>query len=252
MSNSRNRTVVLVALTAVALGIGVAVVVTIGSGPNRVVAATPAPTVNPDTVSVSGTGSVEGVPNTLVASLRVHVREASVQQALNDSATDARNVIAALRNHGVAGSDIQTADVSLNPDYNDHGEIDGYDSSESLTVHVHPLNKVGRILTAASTAAGNAVNIDSLSFDIANNASLLAGARANAFANAKAAASQYATLSGTSLGHVEKITSVVRGASPVTRDFGDALSSKSAAAGIPVEAGQQKVSVTVNVIWALS
>jgi uncharacterized protein len=250
MSNSRNRNAVLVALTVIAVGIAVAVVVTVGSGPDRVVAATPAATVSPDTVSVSGTGSVEGVPNTLVASLRVHVRESSVQQALNDSATDARNVIASLKSHGVAATDIRTADVSLNPDYNNHGEIDGYDSSESLTVHVHPLNQVGRVLSAASTAAGNTVNIDSLSFDIADNTSLLAGARASAFANAKAAASQYAALSGTSLAHVERITSVVTGVTPIEKEAFSS-DSLSGAAGIPIQAGQQKVNVTVKVIWAL-
>jgi uncharacterized protein YggE len=251
MSMIRNRTSLLVALTAVVLGIGVAIVVAVGSGPDRVVAAATA--ASTDTVSVSGSGSVEGVPDTLVASLRVHARESSVQEALNDSATDAREVIAALKSHGVAATDIRTADVSLNPDYGEHGEIVGYDSSESLSVHIHPLSHVGGILTAASTSAGNAVSIDGLSFDIADNAQLLAGARASAFANAKAAAAQYAELSGRSLSHVVTISSVVSGGgSQVDKGvFPEALASRGAAS-IPIQAGQQKVSVTVKVIWALA
>jgi uncharacterized protein YggE len=255
MSLVRTRTALLVALTVAALGVGVAVVVTAGSGPDRV-AASPAPaaaaTAVPNTVSVSGTGSVEGVPNTLVATLRVHVHESSVQGALNDSATDARDVITSLRSHGVAAADIRTADVSLDPAYNDHGEIVGYDSSESLSIHIQPLSNVGRVLSAASTSAGNAVSVEGLSFDIAHNASLLAAARASAFANAKAAASQYAELSGASLGRVARITSVVTGASPVTKDVTYGLASRAATAAIPIEAGQQKVSVTVKVIWALA
>ena len=167
-----------------------------------------------------------------------------MQQALNVTATDARKVVASLRGHGVAAADIRTTDVSLNPDYDNRGVIDGYDASESLTVHVHPLTRVGTVLTAASTAAGNAVSIDNLSFDIADNTALLAAARASAFNNAKAAASQYAQLGGASLGHVISIKAVVRNASPVIKGaYADALSSAGHTAALPIRPGHQKVSV---------
>jgi uncharacterized protein YggE len=249
---THNRLAIIVAVAAVALGIGVAVVVSGGSGPNGATAATPMTA--GDIVSVSGTGSVEGVPDTLMAGLRVHVREPSVQQALNDSATDARQVIASLKAHGLSGADIRTTDVSLDPDYNDHGEIDGYDASESLSVRIHPLTSVGKILTAASSSAGNAVSVDGLSFDIADNTSLLAAARASAFANAKAAAAQYAQLGDSSLGKVVSIKAVVHNASPT---YPGALDDKTLGASVarnaalPIAAGRQKVSVTVKVIWAL-
>lgn len=251
MSHARNRMALLVALTVVALGIGIAVVITVGSGPDRVAAVAPAPTT--DTVSVSGNGSVEGVPDTLVASLRVHAREAMVQQALTDTSTDAREVITALTKRGVAASDIRTTDLSVNPDYGRHDEIIGYDSSESLTVRIHPLSHVGRILSAAAGAAGNSVSVDGLSFDIADNTQLLAAARATAFANAKAAATQYAELSSRSLDRVISVRAVVTGASPITRAGlpTDGLAYKSLAASIPIRPGQKKVGVTVKVVWAL-
>jgi uncharacterized protein len=254
MTNARNRLALLVALTVVTLGVGVAVVIVVGTGSNRAAATTAA--VTADTVSVSGSGSVEGVPDTLVASLHVHAREPSVQSALNDSATDARQVIAALHHGGVAQTDIRTSDVSLDPSYNDHGQIDGYDSGESLSVHIHPLSGVGKILTAASTAAGNSVSIDGLSYDIADNTALLAGARANAFANAKSAAAQYAQLSGRTLNHVVSVVSVVTGGATTTPTDAKGLAFGTASAAgttpVPVDPGQQKVGVTVKVIWALN
>jgi hypothetical protein len=248
------RYAALAAVTVAAMAVAVAVVAAGGGGPSRA-AATPAsspaaPT--GDTVSVSGTGSVEGVPDTLVATIGVHARDASVQSALNDSASDARKVLASLHHSGVAGNDIRTSDVELDPDYGTHDAIVGYDSSETLDVRIHPLSNVGHILAAASTAAGNSTTIDGLSFDIADNTALLATARASAFANAKTQAMQYAALSGHSLGSVASISAVVSGATdPVTYDK-LAFGATAPAASVPIRAGQQQVSVSVKVVWSLT
>lgn len=247
---NRDRIAAVVALTALAVGVGVAVVVAAGSGPDRAAADTTATT---NTVSVSGTGTVEGVPDTLVASLHVHSLQPTVQAALDASASAARKVIGALRGHGVRATDIRTTNVSLNPHYDNHGVVDGYNSAESLNVRIRPLGHAGAVLSAAARAAGNAVNVDSTSLDIADNSKLLSAARANAFANAKAAAMQYATLGGTTLSHVEHITAVVHNASPVYHGAGATagLSDATAQAAVPIRPGQKKISVTVKVIWAL-
>jgi hypothetical protein len=248
---NRTRLAVVAAAVLAVLAIAVAVVAIQGSGPGGASAATT--TSAADTVSVSGTGTVQGQPDTLVANFRVHALAASVQTALNTSASDARKVIASLTKNGVSGRDIRTTDVSLNEHYDRHGSVDGYESSESLSVRIHPLTHVGQVLTAAADAAGNSVNIEGLSFDIADNASLLAAARANAFNNAKAAATQYASLGNTTLNHVVTIKAVVHNASPVYAGSGlaAATSGSIARAAVPIQAGRQKVSVTVNVVWAL-
>jgi uncharacterized protein YggE len=250
----RNRMAVLIALTALAIGAGIAIVITEGTGSNGAAAQSTATT---DTVSVSGRGSVAAVPDTLVASLHVHTIGSSVQTALDTSASDARKVINALKGHGVAATDIKTTDLSLNPHYDRHGTVDGYQAGESLNVRIHPLTNVEAVLTAAATAAGNSVNIGSLSLTFADNSKLLTAARANAFANAKAAATQYAQLGGTTLAHVEHITSVVHNASPIrtyatSGAVSDSTQGVAGTPAIPIRAGQQKVSVTVNVIWTLA
>ena len=111
------------------------------------------------------------------------------------------------------------------------------------------------MLTAAAGAAGNSVTVNGLSFDIADNSTLLSAARANAFANAKAAATQYATLGGTTLSHVEHITAVVHNASPIYHQAfaADTLALSSAERLLDTDSpGQKKISVTVKVIWALA
>jgi uncharacterized protein len=237
-----------------AIGAGIGIVISEGTGSNGAAAQS---TTTTDTVSVSGRGSVAAVPDTLVASLHVHTIGSSVQSALDASSADARKVINALKAHGVALADIKTTDLSLNPHYDRQGNVDGYQAGESLNARIHPLGNVDTALTAAVTAPDdNSVNIGGLSLTFADNSKLLAAARANAFANAKAAAAQYAQLGGTTLAHVQHITSVVHNASPV-HSYASAgsvasTSALAAAPGIPIRAGQQKVSVTVNVIWALS
>jgi len=251
----RKRLAVIVAVIALVLTAGVIAVATQNSsGGNGADASSTTPT--SDTVSVSGTGSAEGLPDTLVAQFRVHDKESSVQAALNQSSIDAHAVVKKLRELGVALADIKTTDVSLNPSYDMHGNPDGYDSSESLTVHIHPLTKVGQILGAAVRAPGdNSVSLDGLSFDIADNTALLAAAREAAFNNAKAAASQYAELGGRSLARVMQIKAVVHNARPVFAAglaSTDALRAPKAFAAVPIRPGQKKVSVTVSVVWALS
>jgi uncharacterized protein YggE len=244
--------VALASLTALAVAVGITFAVAEGSGPSPAAAAAPAP----NSVTVSGTGTVEGVPDTLVASLRAHARQPTVQTALNASASAARKVISVFRGHAVASRDIRTTGISLNPHYDNHGVIDGYDSSESLSVRLHPLSRAGDILSAAVAAAGNAVNVQGVSLVIGDNSTLLSAARAAAFANAKAAAAQYASLGGTTLGHVERITAAVHNASPVfhraaVSDQAFASAGTAGGASLPIRAGTKKVRVTVNVIWAL-
>jgi uncharacterized protein len=253
MSAVRNRSTMFIALTVAVVVTGFALVLRSGVDPAPVAAATTPTTPTADTVSVSGTGSVEGKPDTLVANLRVHAVEGTVQQALNAAAGDARNVLRSLRSSGVALPDIKTTDVSLNPDYNNHGQVDGYSSSESITVSIHPLSNVGKVLTAAASSAGNSVNIEGLSFDIADNSALLAQARAAAFDNAKASAAQYAKLGGRTLGRAMTITAVVHNASPAYAARGALYdSAMGAAKALPIRAGQKKLSVTVKVVWALA
>jgi uncharacterized protein YggE len=252
---NRARLVIVAGVTMLVLGVGIAVVATQDASNNGAAADTGATA--PDTVSVSGTGKAAGVPDTLIANLRVHVSDlSSIQTAMGTSAADARAVIGALRGHGVAASDIKTTGLSLNPHYDDHGNVTGYDSGESLTVHLHPLSKAGDILSAVTRAARNdSLTIDGISLGFEDETALLGQARQAAFANAKAAASQYADLGGRTLGAVKTIRAVVHNPTPTYAkglDFAASAGGTVALPSVPIRAGQKSVSVTVKVVWALS
>jgi hypothetical protein len=248
MSAAHARLTRLTPLVAVAVIAAGAALVVRGHDPG-VAAASP---VTPGTVTVSGVGTVQGVPDTLTASFDVHARRSTVQGALNGSSRSTGKVIAALRKDGVSGGDIQTTDLSVDTDYGEHDQVIGYIADETLSASLHPLARVGKILGDATGAAGNHVEIDDLSFDIAHDAALLEAAQTKAFADAKAAAQKDAWLSGRQLGAVISVKqTTARSEDPGDTEAFSTASGLAAGAPVPIRAGRQPVSVTVSVIWSL-
>lgn len=240
--------IVTIALLSV-LTASLAVVVAVDSGGGPVTAASS--TTN-RTISVSGVGTVQGKPDTLIANLGVHTHQGSVQDAINAIASDEHQLVSTLNKKGVSFKDIQTTDLQLNQSYDNHGNINGYDASESITVRIHPLDAVGKILAAASTSAGNDVTIDGLSFDIAHDAAFMDAARKMAFAQAKAAAETDASQANERLGSVISIKETQAETEPPPPYYAtDALAAGAAEKSISISPGRSPVTVTLDVVWSL-
>jgi uncharacterized protein YggE len=246
----RTRWTVLVAAVA-AVAVAVLVVGVVRHGPRTADAATEPTT---DTVTVVGVGTADGRPDTLSADFRVHVTRPTVQTALDAQAAATRRLLAALEKAGVAHRSIKTVDLSINRHYDNHGNVTGYDADESIRARITPLSEAGRTISAGATASGNDVEVGSIAFDIADDTALVTSARANAFADARARAEQYADLADRTLGRVEKVTETVRAPQP-TRFYGryaaPAASGALDAASVPVRGGRQTLTVRVAVVFAL-
>lgn len=237
-----------------ALGVALAaVVVVVAGGVGHGRTAVAAASTSDDSVSVSGVGVVQGVPDTLTATFDVHVTRPTVQTALDAEATGVRRVLAALGRHGVTGRVVQTAALQLSQHYDNRGSAAGYDAFETVTARISPLRNAGAVISAAATAAGNEVSVDGLSFDIADDHSLLADARSKAYADARGRAQQYAQLAGRSLAAVMKVSEVVdTGSDPMPQRLAaDAASAPGYTKSVPIRPGQQPVTVTVTVTWRL-
>lgn len=202
-------------------------------------------------VTVNGTGSASGTPDELLLSLDVDTQASSVATALNTANQDMNRVRNALHANGVAASDVQTSGLSVQADYGQQGNITGYQVTESLTAVLHNLPGAGGTITAAVNAGGNAVRIDAVSLDISDKSALLAKARANAMADAKLRASQYAAGAGRKLGPVITISEVSSNPLPIPLP-GAMFNGAGARSPVPVAAGTLKVTVTVTVTYALA
>jgi uncharacterized protein len=205
----------------------------------------------PGRITVTGTGTVNGTPNQLVASMTVQVNAASVSYALIQADRAERRVTSALRERGVAASDIQTSDLYVQPNYQGNSQVPAsYGVSESLTITLNDMSRAGAQIDAAVNAGGNAVTVDDVAVNLTDTSGLLAAARAKAIADARTQASQYATAMGEPLGSVISVTPVEQ-ASP---EFGNldepAASSAGKAASVPISPGSQQLTVTITVVYA--
>jgi uncharacterized protein len=200
-------------------------------------------------ITVTGTGTVTGVPNQLILSLSISANGRDVTSALNSANRDVRNVTMTLRQRGVAAADIQTSDLNISPNYNNNGVVTSYGVSESLTATLNRLKAAGSQIGAAVRAGGNAVSIDNVALNLTSTGPLMAAARAQAVANARIQAQQYARALSEPLGTVISVSPVQQ--QPAPEQFGglNATASPSARSRVPVSPGTQQLSVSVTVVY---
>ena len=205
-------------------------------------------------ITVQGQGKSEGTPDVLRLSLSVDVTKSTIQDALDSSNAAVSKVMSALRQNGVAQKDIQTTGLSIDRAYtyprNAAPRFRGYEVGNSIQVKIRDLKNAGKTISASATAAGNAVRIDGISFDLQDNVALLKSARDSAMADAKTKAEQYASDSGRQLGKVVVITEQQQPSYPV-QVFAGAIAAPSMAgpSDVPISAGVQQVTVTVTVVY---
>lgn len=208
---------------------------------------TPGATSSPSaTITVSATGKALGTPDTLNLTMGVSTTAASASAALERNNAAMAKLQATLTSAGVSNASMQTAALSLSPNANANGRIIDYEADDTLTVTLGELTKAGAVIDAASTAAGNATRIESISFSISHSAGLLNAARRRAMAKATAAATTLAVAAGEHLGRVLKIDeqSTQLPSPPLAYAAG-------AAHSVPLQPGTMPVSVQLQVVFAL-
>ncbi len=205
-------------------------------------------------VEVVGTGKVAGTPDVLRLDLTVSLTRPTASDALGATSTATTAVLRALKAHHVAGKDLKTAGLSLQPNYdytNGASVLHGYTGSEDVSVTLRDLRTAGAVITAATQAGGNAARVQDIALDLEGDSALLAKARDAAIADARNKAQSYARAAGRTLGRVVVISENTTPPDPIALAK-DAYrpSARAAESSVPVQAGSQQVSVSVRVVWA--
>jgi uncharacterized protein len=208
---------------------------------------------HPATITVTGTGKTSGAPNTMSFQAGVQTTGSSAESALDANNVKMKALEAALKRTGITKKDLQTADLNVYSNTNDHGTVISYTADDDLNVTTHQINKAGVELDAAAHAVGNDIQLSGVTFSISNQSKLLAEARANAMRNAHAEATQVAKGGGTT------VTSIVRindqennGSTGIVVPYAQYATASSLKTSVPVQAGKQSVTVTVTVVYALA
>ena len=213
-----------------------------------------ADTTNTRYITVTGVGTISVVPDAVRFNATVSSLASTNAAALSSASKSAAAVRAALKDKGIALKDIRSASISVYPEYNWTQEagtkITGYRASQSFDVLVRRASAAGTIIEAVVTAGGDNVQLGGVIPTTLNPAIATEEARAAAVANAKSKASSYAKLLGTSIG---KVLFLEEQSSPIySSPFPMAKAGAAADQAVEIDLGEQDVTVTITVRWALN
>ncbi len=214
--------------------------------------------VSPPVISIVGVGNVSARPDMAVVSTGVVSEAKTARAALSANTTAMTSIVEWLKQNGIGERDIQTSGFAIQPRYSypaqqDNGErplprIVGYSVSNQVTIRVRDIAKLGDILDQVVTEGSNRIN--DVSFTFSEPEKLLDTARANAMADAIRKAKIYTDAAGIGVGRVTSI-SEAGGTRPQPEFRMASAATNMPPAPVPMEAGEQTLSVQVSVTWEL-
>jgi uncharacterized protein YggE len=200
-------------------------------------------------IEVTGTGSTWASPD----QVRIELGWSGVGREVRDAIAEADAAVGAIRAallaSGVAPEDVRTLSYYLwrEERWDDTGtpQLLGYRVTHTLQVTLRQVSGLASVIDAASAAGAN--QIGGVSFQVAAREALERQARASAFAQASARASELAALAGVTLGDAVRI--VERGTfdpDQGSRGYAMAVANDGGSGFAP---GQQAVEVTLEVTF---
>jgi uncharacterized protein len=214
--------------------------------------AAPASAQNPQpAISVSGEANVSVAPDLAQVEGGVTSEAKTAREASEANNAAMGKVLLALKGAGIDEKDYQTSRLSLQPQFATSPKVAertpgivSFRASNRVTVKIRDVTKVANVIDVLVGAGAN--DIGGIHFTVTQASKVLDEAREKAIADARRRAEIYAKAAGVTLG--EPIGISEEGApTPVFRGKVAAPM----AAGAPVAQGEETLSVTVSVSWAI-
>jgi hypothetical protein len=208
-----------------------------------------AQTTPPPAISVTGEATVSVPPDQAQVDGGVTSDAKTAREASEANNAAMGKVLLALKGAGIDEKDTQTSRLSLQPQYapNRSGPspVVGYRASNRVTVRVRDVAKVASIIDVLVGAGAN--ELGGINFMVSQASKWLDDAREKAVADARRKAEIYAKAAGVTLGGPLSITED-GSAAPV---FRSKMAAGMVASAAPVAQGEETLSVTVSVSWAI-
>ncbi len=202
-------------------------------------------------ITVSAQGSIKVVPDAVRINATATAVAATSKEALAATAKTATAVRAALKTAKVDAKDIATQSVTVYPEYKytaDGGStLTGYRGSQSFTITVREADTAGALVDSLVAAGGDNLQINGATPFVLDSTKSLEAARSAAVKSAKSKAASYAKLMGAKLG---KVNYLVENSAPTNYTPVMAVAKAESDATV-IDLGQQDVTISVTVQWAL-
>ena len=202
-------------------------------------------------ISISATGTTTVVPDAVRINATVSVLGSSSKVALSSVGSTSSAVRLALTANKVANKDIATQSITVYPEYSYPASgtptLSGYRATQSFDITIRAASTAGAVVDAIVEAGGDNLQVNGVSPFVLDNNKATETARAFAVGRAKAKAASYAKLLGIKLGRVIYLDETSTPSSyPIY-----STAAKADSAATVVDLGEQKVSVSVTVRWAI-
>jgi uncharacterized protein YggE len=203
-------------------------------------------------ISVSGEATISVPPDLAQIDAGVASDAKTAKDAAEANNAAMGKVLAALKGAGIDEKDVQTSRLSLQPQYAPNragppSSVTGYRASNRVTIKLHDLTKVASVIDTLVAAGAN--DIGNVGFTVAQPSKLLDEAREKAVADARRKAEIYAKAAGVTLGAPLDIT---EGGTPAPMFRSKMVAAAPmAVAGTPIAQGEETLSVSISVTWAI-
>ncbi len=218
---------------------------------SSVALALPASAADTRHITISATGTTTVVPDAVRVNATVSVIASSSKAALSTAGTTSNAVRKVLGVNKVATKDIATQSVTVYPEYSyptsGTPTLSGYRATQSFDITIRSASTAGTVVDAIVDAGGDNLQINGVSPFVLDNNKATQIARTDAVSRAKAKAASYAKLLGVKLG---KVIYLDETSTPSTYPI-YASTAKADSAETVVDLGEQRVSVSVTVRWAI-
>jgi uncharacterized protein len=208
----------------------------------------------PAAISVTGEASISVPPDLAQIDAGVASEAKTAREASDANNAAMGKVLAALKTSGIDEKDYQTSRLSLQPQYAQNrpgysgsgpSVITGYRASNRVTIKLHDVAKVAGVIDTLVAAGAN--EIGGINFIVSQASKLLDEAREKAVLDARRKAEIYAKAAGVTLGAP---LSISEGGAPGPV-FRAKMAMPMAATSVPVAQGEETLSVSVSVTWAI-
>ena len=207
------------------------------------------------TISVTGRGEVATTPDMATVSLSVSNEGATAREALSANSANMAAVMERLKSAGIEERLIQTSGLNVSPRW-DHGKNDGrppritgYTASNQVTVIIHDLGKLGRILDEAVSDGAN--GLGGISFGLQDPKPAISEARKGSVQDAIEQAQLYAEAAGVRLVRITNISpQTVHRPMPYAMAAGSMVADM--AESVPVAGGEIDTRAEVTITWEIA
>lgn len=207
----------------------------------------------PSAISVSGEATISAAPDLAHIDAGVATDAKTAKEASDANNAAMGKVLLALKGAGIDEKDYQTSRLSLQPQYATSSKaseaqrgIVSFRASNRVTVRIRDVTKVASVIDTLVASGAN--DVGNISFEVTQASKLLDGAREQALADARRKAEIYAKAAGVTLGAPLAIS---EGGAPVPMFKTRMAPAPMAAAPVPIATGEETLSVTVSVSWAI-